>query len=134
MTATREQDPTPEEAISLFEALEKRFPSATLGHDKWYLVAVSMAESSCFNSRADISPKLAALSGSPHSEVITNLYTYLISKPEYSTSDSRKALIRRIREGLVKCVSIVGVSKPMDTIIRLDAIERPEDKDYSFSR
>jgi hypothetical protein len=79
-------------------------------------------------------PRVSALSGSPHHEFITDLYTYLISKPECSTSDSRKALIRRIREALVKDVSIVGVCKPIDAIILLDAIERPEDKDYSFSR
>jgi hypothetical protein len=34
----------------------------------------------------------------------------------------------------VKDVSIVGVCKPIEAIIHLDAIERPEDKDYSFSR
>jgi hypothetical protein len=77
---------------------------------------------------------VSALSGSPHPEFITNLYIYLISKPEYSTSSARQALIRRIREALVKVVSIVGVCKPLEAITLLDAIERPEDKDYSFSR
>jgi hypothetical protein len=77
---------------------------------------------------------VSALCGSPYPEFITDLYSYLIAKPEYSTPDSRKALIRRIRETLVKDVSIVGVCKPIEAIIPLDAIERPEDKDYSFSR
>lgn len=77
---------------------------------------------------------MSALSGSPHHEFISNLYTYIITKPEYSTPESRKALIRRIREALVKDVSIVGVCKPIEAIMMLDAIERPEDKDYSFSR
>jgi hypothetical protein len=36
----RDVDPTPEEAIRLFEAIEEKFPSKTLGEDKWYLVAV----------------------------------------------------------------------------------------------
>jgi len=31
---------TAEEAVSLFEALESKFPHNSLGHDKWYLVAV----------------------------------------------------------------------------------------------
>ena len=33
--------PTTEESIALFEAIERKFPHATLGDDKWYLVAVS---------------------------------------------------------------------------------------------
>jgi hypothetical protein len=77
---------------------------------------------------------VSALCGSPYPEFITNLYTYLIAKHEYSTPETRKALIRRIREALVKDVSIIGVCKPIEVILLLDAIERPEDKDYSFSR
>ncbi len=42
MLATRESDPSAQEAVSLFEALEKRFPAANLGNDKWYLIAVSI--------------------------------------------------------------------------------------------
>jgi len=34
----------------------------------------------------------------------------------------------------VKDVSIAGVCKPIEAIILLDTIERPEDKDYSFLR
>lgn len=89
---------------------------------------------SCSSSDTNTPPQVSALSGSPHHEFITNLYTYLISKPECSAPDSRQALIRRIREALVKDVSIVGVRKPIEAIILLDDIERPEDKDYSFSR
>ena len=32
---------TPEEAISLFKAVEEKFPSESLGDDRWYLVLVS---------------------------------------------------------------------------------------------
>lgn len=35
-----DDDPTAEQAIELFKALEAKFPSATLGNDRWYLVAV----------------------------------------------------------------------------------------------
>lgn len=33
-------DRTPEEAICLFKAIEEKFPSAGLGDERWYLVAV----------------------------------------------------------------------------------------------
>jgi len=59
---------------------------------------------------------------------------YLIQKPQHATSESRQNLVRRLREALVKCVSIVGVCKPLEAIFSIDAAERPEDKDYSFSR
>jgi hypothetical protein len=35
------QEPTKEDAIALFEEIQKKFPSGTLGEDKWYLVTVS---------------------------------------------------------------------------------------------
>lgn len=62
------------------------------------------------------------------------LYKELIKRPEYHTSEQRKALMRRIRETMVKLVSIVGVCKPLDAILCLDEVTAPEDKDYSFSR
>jgi hypothetical protein len=40
----RRKEPTTEEAIALFAAIEKKFPHNTLGEDKWYLVAVSPHE------------------------------------------------------------------------------------------
>jgi hypothetical protein len=42
--------------------------------------------------------------------------------------------MRRLREALVKCVSIVGVCKPLEAIVAITKIERAEDRDYSFSR
>lgn len=33
-------EPTAEGATVLFEELEKKFPSQTLGQDRWYLIAV----------------------------------------------------------------------------------------------
>jgi hypothetical protein len=62
------------------------------------------------------------------------LYTYLISQSQYQTSDSRKALIRRLREALVKNVSIQGVCKPLEALFSIAKIEMPEDRDFSFSR
>jgi hypothetical protein len=58
----------------------------------------------------------------------------LISKPEFTTSASRQALVRRLREALVKDVSILGVCKPLEAIMGISKVEREEDKDHSFSR
>lgn len=65
---------------------------------------------------------------------VGTLYSYLTSKPEYQTSDSRKALVKRIREALVKLISLIGVCKPMEAIFALTKVEKPEDQDFSFSR
>jgi hypothetical protein len=35
-------DPTEEEALALFKAIKEKFPSGTLGTDKWYIVTVCM--------------------------------------------------------------------------------------------
>ena len=64
----------------------------------------------------------------------SELYRYLIGKPQYSGSEQRKALVRRLREALVKLVSVVGVPKPLEAIFSIADIEREEDKDWSFSR
>lgn len=34
------RDPTDEEALALFKAVEELFPSKTLGKDKWYILTV----------------------------------------------------------------------------------------------
>jgi len=35
-------EPTVDEAVALFQAIEEKFPHKTLGDDKWYLVVVSL--------------------------------------------------------------------------------------------
>lgn len=35
------RDPTEDEALALFKTIEERFPSQTLGDDKWYILTVS---------------------------------------------------------------------------------------------
>ena len=78
--------------------------------------------------------QIAALTGGGEPEFAGALYTYLIEGPQYATPESRQALVRRLREALVKSVSIVGVCRPLEAIFNIDAVQRPEDKDYSFSR
>ena len=100
----------------LLQQVEAKFPSETVGKDKWYIVA------------------LATITGGTQPWLAADLYKYLIQKAEYSTSESRQALIRRMRESLVKMFVIVGTPKPLEAIFAIADIERDEDKDYSFSR
>lgn len=139
--------PTAEQAVELFQAIERLYPS-TLGEERWYIVAVSVP-AKCYlppdalfkliwgsyrqtllSSRNQIS----AVTGGGQPEFAANLYSYLIEQPRYQTSESRKALIRRLRESLVKLVSVVGIPKPLEAIFCITEVERDEDKDYSFSR
>ncbi|KAI9705797.1 MAG: hypothetical protein M1820_005045 [Bogoriella megaspora] len=113
------QEPTVEEAVKLFEAIENRFPSQTVGKEKWYILTVG---------------KIAALTGAGLPQFCADLYKYLIAKPEFTASESRQALIRRIRETLVKLTIIVGAPRCLEAIFKIGDIERPEDKDYTFTR
>lgn len=42
--------------------------------------------------------------------------------------------MRRLREALVKLVSVVGVPKPLEAVFSMGEVEREEDRDMSFSR
>ncbi|PIG88138.1 hypothetical protein AARAC_001563 [Aspergillus arachidicola] len=85
----------------LFHSIETSFQSTSLGPDSWYLLTI------------------ACLSGSPDPELAKELYLYVIQKEENSTSAARHVFVRRIREALVKCVSIVGCCKPIEAIIAI---------------
>lgn len=105
-----------EETTALFRTIKQQFPSTTLGRDKWYILLI------------------AAISAGGHPGKAADLYKYLVTEPEYATSESRQALVRRLREALVKLVPIVGVVKPLEAVFCIAEVERPEDRDYSFSR
>ncbi|USW58867.1 hypothetical protein Slin15195_G121860 [Septoria linicola] len=109
-------NPTPEETSTLFTTIEQSFPSSTLGADKWYILTLS------------------SLCAGGHPGKAVDLYQNLISRPEFSTSEQRQNLIKRLRETLVKLVPIIGVVKPLEAVFCIAEIERPEDRDYSFSR
>ncbi|KAF2125797.1 hypothetical protein P153DRAFT_369794 [Dothidotthia symphoricarpi CBS 119687] len=109
-------DPTEEEASALFKAVEDKFPSKTLGDDKWYILV------------------LAAMVGGGQPNYAPLLYKELISRSGCQTPEQRQALMRRIRETLFKLIIIVGVCKPLEAIMSIEEITRKEDKDYSFSR
>ncbi|KAF3935818.1 hypothetical protein ABW19_dt0205692 [Dactylella cylindrospora] len=106
---------THEELLELFREIEASFPKG-LGEERWYLVLIATL----------------TFASDPHN--IADLYTHIISQPRYSTPASRQSLIKRIREALVKLVSLIGVCKPLEAIFSIDAIENEEDKDFSCSR
>lgn len=83
---------------------------------------------------AQLRVQLAAMVGGGQPGFAPLLYKELIKRPEYQTPEQRQALMRRIRETLFKLIVIVGVCKPLEAIFDIDAITRPEDKDYTFSR
>lgn len=104
------------ELVSLFSQVEEEFYLTELGNDRWYLLVI------------------AALVGGPEPELADQLYLYLINRPRYSSTATRHVLIRRLREALVKCVSIVGVCRPLEAIVAIAKVEQEEDKDYTFTR
>jgi hypothetical protein len=118
MVSTSEEKPTAAEPgiAQVFQSIEQSFAKTQLGAERWYILVT------------------ATLVGSTDPTLCDQLYLYLISKPEYSTPAQRQTLIRRIREALVKAVSIVGVCKPLEAIMTINVLERDEDKDHSETR
>ncbi|KAE8365935.1 hypothetical protein BDV27DRAFT_143984 [Aspergillus caelatus] len=108
--------PIQSSVAELFHTIETSFQSTSLGPDSWYLLTI------------------ACLSGSPDPELAKELYLYVIQKEENSNPAARQAFVRRIREALVKCVSIVGCCKPIEAIIAISQVEQEEDRDYSLTR
>jgi hypothetical protein len=100
----------------LFTELENRFQTTTLGPEKWYILAI------------------ATLAASPDPERADQLYLHLCSQPGNKTPTRRQAIVRRLREALIKSVPIVGVCKPIEAILSIGKVEREEDKDYTSTR
>ncbi|KAL2865166.1 uncharacterized protein BJX67DRAFT_359409 [Aspergillus lucknowensis] len=100
--------------LTLFQNLESLFAKVTfLPSEKWSI------------------PAIATLVAGPDPESTAQLYLYLTSQSRYATSESRKELIRRLREALLKSVIIVGVCKPIEAILAISKVEKEEDKDIS---
>lgn len=107
---------SPEKLHELFKNTERQFANTNIGDNRWYILVI------------------ACLVASPDPETSKDLYLYLINKPENQSSDARQLIIRRLREALVKTICLVGVCKPIEAILAINEVERPEDKDYSFTR
>ncbi|KAF5022727.1 hypothetical protein F66182_5275 [Fusarium sp. NRRL 66182] len=104
------------ELSQMFQNIESKFQNTQLGGQRWYLVVI------------------ACLSASPDPEAAAALYQYLTNQEAYQTSESRQALVRRLREALVKAAVLVGVCKPLEAILAISKVEKPEDRDYSTTR
>ena len=108
--------PSKSDTLTLLTTLESHFPSSTLGPDKWFILA------------------LACLVAGGHPDLSADLYLHLTARPEYHSPPSRQALVRKLREVLVKLVAIIGVPKCIDAVFSIAGVEREADRDYSFSR
>lgn len=119
MSTTAPNTPTVEPRYQqLFETLEARFraTSPSLPAEKWYILAIS------------------TIVAGPDPERCDQLYLYLTAQEAHRSPSARQALIKRLREALFKSIIIVGVCKPIEAILSISKLERPEDKEYSFSR
>ncbi|KAK3196226.1 hypothetical protein K4F52_000606 [Lecanicillium sp. MT-2017a] len=99
-----------------FNAIESRFQAAGFSDDKWYILAIT------------------CITASPDPEAAGHLYTHLTSRPDCATPESRQHLVRRLREALVKAASVVGIPKPIESILSISKVEAPADRDYSCTR
>lgn len=104
------------ELSELFSKIENNFKTTNLGEHRWYILAI------------------ACLSASPDPEASAALYLYLTRQEAYQTSEPRQALVRRLREALVKTICLVGVCKPIEAILAIAKVEKPEDRDFSRTR
>ncbi|KAH7322548.1 hypothetical protein B0I35DRAFT_425964 [Stachybotrys elegans] len=111
-----DSQPSDAKLSELFAGIEQRLGTTNLGPDRWYILAIS------------------CLVAGPDPEAAAPLYQHLVNQPQYSTSESRKALVRRLREALVKAIAVVGVCKPIEAILAISRVEREEDRDYSTTR
>ena len=78
--------------------------------------------------------KIASLIGSGQQRLAGRLYEHLVAQPQYQTSAERQALVRRLREAMVKCIIINGIPVVIEAVKSISEVERPEDRDYSCSR
>lgn len=108
--------PPKPELSKLFADIETRFKATQLGDERWYILAIS------------------CIATGPEPEFAAHLYQHLIAKPAFQSSESRQRLVRRLREALFKSICLIGVCKPIEAILAIAALERPEDRDLSHSR
>ncbi|KAF2113007.1 hypothetical protein BDV96DRAFT_148824 [Lophiotrema nucula] len=104
------------ELLRLCNKVQQEFPTPTIGEEKWFLLILSALTSAG-------KPGLAA-----------DFYLHLIEQPQYSSFQARQQLMRRLREALVKAVSIIGVCRPLEAIMCIDAVTAEGDKERTCSR
>ena len=77
---------------------------------------------------------MASLIGSGQQKFAGQLYKHLVSQPQYQSSESRQALVRRLREAMVKCIILNGIPAVIEAVTAVAEQERPEDQDFSCTR
>ncbi|KAH0562021.1 hypothetical protein GP486_003275 [Trichoglossum hirsutum] len=92
----------------LFNALRENFPPS-LREEGWYLTTAS------------------SLVATGKVDSLASLYLYLTSLSQFSTSDQRKCLSRRLREVLLKEWILVGIPLVVSALAALARVEKEED-------
>ncbi|KAI1278211.1 hypothetical protein F5Y07DRAFT_397767 [Xylaria sp. FL0933] len=77
--------------------------------------------------------RIASLISSGQQKLDGKLYAHLVAQPQYQTPPQRQALIRRMREAMVKCIILNGIPSVIEAFTAISEIERPEDQDHSCS-
>ena len=78
--------------------------------------------------------KILSLIGSGQQKLAGRLYEHLVAQPQFQASAARQALVRRLREAMVKCIIINGIPVVIEAVTSVSDVERLEDRDYSCSR
>ncbi|WVN88931.1 uncharacterized protein L203_104146 [Cryptococcus depauperatus CBS 7841] len=76
----------------------------------------------------------AALIASGQQSHIGALYQHVVQAEHLNTPESRKHLVRRLRETMIKCIILNGIPKVMLAFHSLAAVEQEQDQDHSFTR
>jgi hypothetical protein len=76
--------------------------------------------------------KTAALIASGKPALVGPLYSYLAR--DYRTPAARQALVRRVREAMIKCIILNGIPIVMEAFAALAKVEQPEDQEHTFTR
>ena len=144
---------SPESLTALFNDAEASFPPRFREHG-WYLTMVSQRpktlvdciitivifDNSNFKKIIDVCryvltlSQVASLIGSGQQKLAGHLYKHLISQPQYQTPETRQALVKRLREAMVKCIILNGIPTVIEAVTAVSEQERPEDQDLSCSR
>lgn len=118
---------------ALFAHVQRSYPKR-FQKDGWYLTTVryvQLAMELTFVG-ALLIKKTAALIASGKPTLVGPLYSYLAL--EHKTPAARQALVRRMREAMIKCIILNGIPIVMEAFVSLAAVERPEDREHGFTR
>ncbi len=76
--------------------------------------------------------KTAALIASGKLTLVRPFYSYLTCK--YITPAAYKALVRRIRKAIIKCIIFNNILIVIEAFVSLAAAKQLKDQEYSFTR